>query len=377
MTLLLQENVPLAPVTTLGIGGPARYFVEARDDSDVLEANTWARERQLPIFVLGGGSNIVVADEGFPGVVIHIAVPGMEASPQFQSSSQENAYEVGASIKWDSFVAFAVENNLAGIECLSGIPGSVGGTPVQNVGAYGQEVSSVIRTVRVLDRVESKIRELNNDECGFSYRKSIFNTAARDRYIVLSVIFGLSPGGAASLGYVELQEYFRCVNRRPSLREVREAVRNIRRRKAMLLVPNDPDCRSVGSFFKNPIVSETQYQDLANQFPDRTVPHYPVPHSPAQTAGTSPQVKLAAAWLIEQAGLAKGYPSTSQRTSPVGLSTKHTLALINRGGATAGDVVALMKEIQVRVHNRFNIFLQPEPVFVGFGHDHFQAPVAE
>lgn len=367
MKLSLQENLPLAPMTTLGIGGPARYFLEAQSDADVLEAHAWAEEHHLPLFVLGGGSNIVVADEGFPGVVIHIGIPGTEACPEQRSSFQKQLYRVGAGVEWDSFVQFTVDHNLAGIECLSGIPGSVGGTPVQNVGAYGQEVSSVIRSVRVFDRVQRKISELENGECGFLYRRSIFNTTARNRHIVLSVTYALCPGGAAFLHYRDLQEYFHGVSAAPSLCQVREAVRNIRRRKAMLLVPNDPDCRSVGSFFKNPIVSETQYQTLAGQFPDFTVPHYPVPDSSTQEIGTVLQVKLAAAWLIERAGFTKGYPPGSEQTRPVGLSTKHTLALINRGGARAQDVVALMKEIQSRVQDRFGILLQPEPVFVGFG----------
>jgi UDP-N-acetylmuramate dehydrogenase len=365
MRLTLQENIPLAPMTTLGIGGPARYFVEAADEAGVTEAYLFAKERGLPLFVLGGGSNLVIADDGFPGVVVRMAIPGRELIPGEGSDPKKKIYRVGAGTNWDSFVEFCIGQNLAGIECLSGIPGSVGGTPVQNVGAYGQDVSSVILSVRAFDRVEERICELDLAACCFTYRQSIFNTVARGRYIVLSVTYALDPNGAPTLRYADVERYFRRSPLRPSLRDVREAVRSIRRRKAMLLDPKDPNSRSVGSFFKNPVVHLTKFEEIAKQFPGTQIPHYPV--APAASGHQEPPaVKLAAAWLIEQAGFTKGYPASSERPSRVGISSKHTLALINRGGASAQDIIALMEEIQAKVRSRFDVQLVAEPAFIGF-----------
>ena len=262
----------------------------------------------------------------------------------------------GAGDDWDGLVASSVERGLGGVECLSGIPGSVGGTPIQNVGAYGQEVSETIVSVRVCDRLSRRIFSLHNAECGFSYRHSIFLSTARDRYIVLSVTYALLREGQPSLKYPEVQTYFAGSSRKPGLGEVREAVRAIRASKAMLLVSGDPDCRSAGSFFKNPIVSEQQYAELSARAP-APVPRYPVRNG----AG---RVKVPAAWLIERAGFSKGY-----RSGRVGLSSKHTLALVNLGDASAGEVLALMREIQKGVGDRFGIHLAPEPQFVGFPTD--------
>lgn len=364
MHWVLQENVPLAPLTTLGVGGPARYFTTARNEASIFDAHQFAKTKKLPLFVLGSGSNIVVADEGFPGLVVHIAIPGQELISAKPADSQRKIYRVGAGVNWDRFVAFCVGQSLAGIECLSGIPGSIGGTPVQNVGAYGQEVSNVIRTVRVFDREEERIHELDHDSCGFAYRQSIFNTAARGRYIVLAVTYALQPDGAPTLRYPDIQNFFPDVTTSPSLQAVRDAVCEVRRRKAMLLVPDDPDCSSVGSFFKNPVVSESVFKSIAKRYPGVAIPHYPVANSDLQKSTPTPKVKLAAAWLIEQAGFSKGYPA--QKRSPVGLSSKHTLAIINRGGASAQDVLTFMQEIQAKVKERFNIHLIPEPELVGF-----------
>ena len=256
--------------------------------------------------------------------------------------------------------------NLAGVECLSGIPGSVGGTPIQNVGAYGQEVSSVIRSVRVFDRREEKVRELEKGECGFSYRKSIFNTTERDRYIVLSVTYALHVGGPPTLRYADLERYFRSAALKPSLQAVREAVRSIRRRKAMLWVREDPDCHSVGSFFKNPIVKPSFFEELQKLHPGVDIPHYPAPSATFPGESVPGGIKIAAAWLIEQAGFSKGYPPESRRKSRVGISSKHTLALINRGGGTAHEVLELMREVQAGVDEKFGLRLETEPDFVGF-----------
>lgn len=366
MSFVLQENVPLAPLTTLGIGGPARFFVEGTDETAVREALHFAKRKKLPLLVLGGGSNVVVADEGFPGVVVRIAIPGRELLTPLSSKPGVVAYRLGAGVDWDSFVAFSVGQNLAGIECLSGIPGSVGGTPVQNVGAYGQEVSSVIRSVRVFDRREEKIRELDNAACGFSYRQSIFNSTERECHIVLAVTFALRKDGAPTLRYTDVERYFQSSPLKPSLGDLRQAILAIRRKKGMVLAPKDPDSRSVGSFFKNPVVSEAFYRELALRFPGQPIPSYPVADRSAFSATAPSKVKLAAAWLIEQAGFSRGYPAAAQPHSRVGISSKHTLALINRGGATAAELLDLVRDIQSKVREEFHIELQPEPVFVGF-----------
>jgi UDP-N-acetylmuramate dehydrogenase len=346
----LREQVPLAPLTTLGVGGPARYFVEADSEADVREVLEFAAGSGLPLFVLGGGSNLVVADAGFAGVVLKVGLRGIGRSAE----GSDVTFEVAAGEDWDGLVARAVEENCAGIECLSGIPGSVGATPVQNVGAYGQEVAETIREVVTLDRQTTELQTFCNSECGFGYRSSMFNTSARDRYIILRVSFGLRQGGAAAMRYAELQKYFDDGGATPTLQQVREAVREIRRNKAMLLVPGDDDARSAGSFFKNPVVAQQQFELLDADVQSRglKMPSYP--------AGDGMR-KLSAAWLVEHSGFAKGY-----RRGAAGISRRHALAIVNRGGATAAEIVALKNEIQSRVLAEFGVELQPEPVFLGF-----------
>ncbi len=345
----LQENVPLAPLTTFQVGGPARWFVEAETEADVRAAVEHAGANSLPLFVLGGGSNLVVSDAGFPGLVLKIALRGIEE----REEGGKQVFDAAAGEDWDAFVARAVSRDCAGIECLSGIPGNVGGTPVQNVGAYGQEVADSIVSLRVLDTASGEAKELSNADAGFTYRTSIFNSSQRGRYIVLRVTYALTRGGAPKLDYADLKGFF---ERRPSptLAETREAVRQIRLAKAMLLVPGDDDCRSAGSFFKNPIVNSTEYARIAGIVAARGLkpPSYPAPDG---------RVKLAAAWLVEQSGFEKGYSKGA-----VGISRRHALAIVNRGGATAAEIVALKNEIQQRVQDTFGIQLQPEPVFVGF-----------
>lgn len=346
----LRERVPLATLTTLGVGGPARYFVEAESDGDIREALQFAAERQLPLFVLGGGSNLLVADEGFDGLVLRVRLRGIERI----ADGPDITYQVAAGEDWDDFVARAVEDNCAGIECLSGIPGSIGATPVQNVGAYGQEVAETIREVMVLDRQTMEILTIPAAECGFGYRSSIFNTSVRERYVILRVLFGLRHGGSPALRYGDLQKRFGATRPLPSLREVREAVREIRRNKAMLLVPGDDDARSAGSFFKNPVVGRAQFEKIDT---DLRASGVSMPSFPAADGFR----KLSAAWLVEQAGFSKGYCRGA-----AGISRRHALAIVNRGGATAAEIVALKDEIQARVFGEFGIALQPEPVFLGF-----------
>jgi len=349
--MLIRENVALAPLTTLGVGGPARFFVEALTDAEVVEAVAFARSRQLPLFVLGGGSNLVVADAGFSGLVLKVGVAEVSQST---APHELVTFIAGAGFDWDALVAQTVDAGCAGMECLSGIPGTVGGTPVQNVGAYGQDVAETIQEVRALDLQSLDIKTLSNAECGFSYRSSIFNTSQRGRYIILRVSFGVRPGGKPSLRYGDLQKFFGDHPGEPSLAEVRAEVREIRLSKAMLIVPGEEDARSAGSFFKNPVVPQKVVEDLSPRLELRRLqlPSYP--------AGDGFR-KLPAAWLVEHAGFAKGYVKGA-----AGISRRHALAIINRGGATAADIIALKDEIQSRVQNEFGIQLQPEPVFVGF-----------
>jgi UDP-N-acetylmuramate dehydrogenase len=345
--VILQENIPLAPMTTFGVGGPARYFAEAQDEDDVVMALAFAKTRDMPVFVLGGGSNLLVSDFGFPGMVLRVAPRGVSLEP----AGDNILLTAAAGEDWDRIVASCVSTNLAGVECLSGIPGFVGGTPVQNVGAYGQEVADTLVSVRALDRESEEIVELSRAQCGFAYRTSIFNTTRRDRYIVLQVTYSLRKNGSPLVKYPDLQRSFKHSTRPPTLAEVRSGVLEIRASKGMLIVEGDPDCRSAGSFFKNPILTPTEFSQIPSAG-DGDVPCYPAPDG---------NVKTSAAWLIEHAGFAKGFS-----LGPAAVSRKHTLALVNTGGAHANDIVALAREIRRGVYDRFGIRLTPEPVFVGF-----------
>lgn len=348
--LEIQENVPLAPLTTLRVGGPARFFVKASTTDEVVSAVNFARKRELPLFVLGGGSNLLISDRGWDGLVLQIGIAGIEQSDRVGKCE----FDAGAGVDWDSFVAQSVMLGCSGVECLSGIPGSVGGTPVQNVGAYGQEVSQTIASVLAFDLAESQARELEASECGFAYRSSIFNSGQRGRYIILRVTYSLDPNGQPSLRYADLQRHFEGCDGRPTLAEVRNAVRAIRGSKGMLITPGDPDNRSAGSFFKNPVLSASDYEALLNHARARNLQ---VPSYPALTQ----QHKISAAWLVENSGFSKGYIR-----GQAGISSKHALALINRGGATAAEIVALKDEIQLKVEQAWGIRLEPEPVFLGF-----------
>jgi len=331
----LERDVPLAQFTTIGVGGPARLFSRASTVDELRAALDWSDGR---IFILGGGSNLLIADEGFDGLVIRIDLRGITV----ESEDEYAMVKVAAGEPWDAFVRFAVQNGWAGIECLSGIPGLTGATPIQNVGAYGQEVSETIARVEVLDRREGIVKWLTNWDCRFGYRSSLFKNVERERFVVLSVTFRLKRNGSATIRYPEL---FKEAGSKTDVASVRDAVIAIRRRKGMVLDPNDPDTRSDGSFFMNPIV-DAQY---AESLPE-------MPKFPGDGG-----VKLSAAWLIEHAGFQKGF--THGRA---GISTKHTLAIVNRGGATAKEVLELVRMIQEKVRERFGIELQPEPNFVGF-----------
>lgn len=350
MNFVLRENAPLAELTTLKIGGKARFFVAATSESEIIAALKFAEENNQNVFILGGGSNVLVADEGFGGLVLQISLKGISI---VEKNNESVFVKANAGEDWDEFVGFCVGEKLQGIECLSGIPGLIGGTPVQNVGAYGQEVSETIRAVRCFDRREKKIVDLTNAECEFAYRKSVFNSSEKNRYIVLAVTFALKSNGAPKIIYRDLRQFFG--DEKPDLRETRDAVLKIRAEKSMVINPSDPNSKSAGSFFKNPIVSKTKFAEIEEQ-------------SKLLNAGSVPSFetdenlrKIPAAWLIEKSGFYKNF-----KFGRAGISANHTLAIINLGDATAKDVLDLKNEIQTKVKEKFNVELKPEPVFVGF-----------
>jgi UDP-N-acetylmuramate dehydrogenase len=358
--MVIEENKPLAPLTTFGIGGPARWFVEAVSEDEVIEATGWTRERGLPLFVLGGGSNLLVADRGFEGLVLRIGLKGIftiRADHPKNEPGDPWIYQVAAGEDWDQFVQLTVEDGCAGIECLAGIPGTVGGTPVQNVGAYGQEVSSAILVVRAFDLEQGIFAQFSNTDCGFGYRRSRFNSLDRGRFIVTRVDYLLKPLGTPTIGYTDLQRAIEKAvpeGRQPTLAEVAAVVRQVRQAKGMLLVEGDPDCRSAGSFFKNPVVGVADVRRIA-EVAGKEPPMFPA------GADQTGRLKVPAAWLIENAGFGKGYS-----LGAAGVSSKHTLALTNRGGATAAEILALAREITGVVEARFGVPLEMEPVLLGF-----------
>lgn len=343
----------LARHTTLRLGGPARTWVEARTDDELVAAVASADERGEPVLVLGGGSNVVVADEGFEGTVVHVATRGVVSdvdSPDDPSCSGATV-TVAAGEVWDDLVAEAVRRRWVGVEALSGIPGSVGATPIQNVGAYGQDVSQTVARVRVWDRTRRAVRTFAAGECDFGYRSSRFKSDP-GRHVVLDVTFQFRLGTlGAPVAYAELARTLGVAEgARAPMAEVRAAVLGLRGGKAMVLDADDHDTWSAGSFFTNPHLTP----DQAAALPDGA-PRWEQPD------GT---VKSSAAWLIEHAGFGRGY--TSPAVGPrVGLSTRHTLALTNRGGATTAELLALAREVRDGVRERFGVTLVNEPVTVG------------
>ncbi|HEX7149987.1 MAG TPA: UDP-N-acetylmuramate dehydrogenase [Thermoanaerobaculia bacterium] len=345
----LQQNVPLAPLTTIGIGGPARFFLRATSVDELREALAWAQEHGHAVFILGGGSNLLISDDGFDGLVIQLELRGITVESE---DAEFVMVKANASEPWDPFVAFTVEHGWAGVECLSGIPGSTGATPIQNVGAYGQDVSETVVRVEALDRTTGLVKWFTNWDCRFGYRASVFKNYERDRYVVLSVTFRLRRGGEATIRYPDIQKYLdEHQIEKLDLVGVREAVIAIRKRKGMVIDASDPDTRSDGSFFMNPIVTPEQYEEFAKRPGTERAPHFP----------SDGDVKLSAAWLIEHAGFHKGYVHGN-----VGLSSKHSLAVINRGGGTAREVVELVQLIQGKVREAFGVEIHPEPNFIGF-----------
>jgi UDP-N-acetylmuramate dehydrogenase len=335
-------------MTTLGVGGNARYFVRADSEAVVEHAVAYAEDRALPLHVLGGGSNVVVSDSGVEGMVLHVDLRGRSVHVE----GRKALLRAAAGEPWDALVAFAVERGLQGLECLSGIPGRVGATPIQNVGAYGQEVSETIRCVRAFDRPARRHVELAPAACRFGYRDSLFKRHEPDRYIVLGVDYELTVGGAPAVRYPELEsELAREATSAPELAEVRRAVLAIRGRKSMLVDTDDENRRSCGSFFVNPVLAPDDLQRVrALATPE--MPEYP------QADG---RVKLSAAWLIEHAGFTKGF-----RRGSAGLSTRHALALVCHDAASASDLVKLATAVRDAVRERLGVTLVPEPSLWGF-----------
>ena len=344
-------SVGLASLTTMGVGGAAEWFGTLTSVAHVQDACAWAADRGVPLTVMAGGSNLVVSDRGVPGLVVRVAIPGVQLA--WDGGGLRVA--AGAGVSWDALVAGVVAVGGWGAECLSGIPGSVGATPVQNVGAYGQDVSQVIEAVDAVDRRTGETVTFPAGACAFAYRTSRFRSADRDRYIIVGVRFGFGRE-AGAYTYPELTRALAARRvQRPVPMDVREAVLGIRRVKGMVVDPADPDTCSAGSFFLNPVID----RGLAERLPALAGGETP-PMFPAQ----SDRVKVPAAWLIERAGGHRGMVA-----GRAGLSTRHTLAIINRGGATSDEIVDLAVSLKRRVVERFGVFLTPEPVFAGFGDD--------
>ncbi len=335
----------------------ARHLVEATDEATVAAAVAWAKARDLPLFVLGGGSNVVIADAGFDGVVLRMGLRGR----RFEREGDRVLAHVAAGESWDAFVHDAVGRGMAGIECLAGIPGSVGATPIQNVGAYGQEVSETIRAVRALDRVAGQIVELSATDCEFGYRDSVFKRRP-DVYVLLGVTFALAPGGAPTIRYRELEDALaeRTAPGAPRVLDVSQMVRTLRRKKSMVIDADDPNRRSVGSFFTNPVLAP----DAAARVVARAIAvgAARTPSDVPQFLAAGGQVKLSAGWLVERAGFPKGL-----RRGAVGVSSNHALALVHHGGGTSAALLGLAREIKDAVAARFGVTLLPEPVLIGTG----------
>ncbi|MEV3992024.1 UDP-N-acetylmuramate dehydrogenase [Streptomyces sp. NPDC049837] len=349
----MQEihDAPLAPLTTFRLGGPATRLVTATTDDEVVAAVREADETGTPLLVIGGGSNLVIGDKGFDGTALRIATRGF--------ALEGTRLELAAGEVWTDAVARTVEAGLAGIECLAGIPGSAGATPIQNVGAYGQEVSATITEVVAYDRRAGETVTIPNAECDFSYRHSRFK-ADPDRFVVLRVRFELEDAGGLSAP-IRYAETARVLGVEPGDRvpaaTARETVLKLRAGKGMVLDPEDHDTWSAGSFFTNPILEREQYEEFLGRVRDRLGPDVTPPAFPA---GDDGRVKTSAAWLIDKAGFTKGYG-----TGPARISTKHTLALTNRGEATTEDLLALAREVVAGVRDAFGVTLVNEPVTVG------------
>lgn len=349
MTPEVKENVNISEFTTIKLGGPARFFVNCISEDQIRFAINFAKEKSCKLEVISGGSNVVFPDAGFDGVVAKIDTKGI----QFLEEDEHIVSEVMAGENWDDFVLSCIQQSLSGIECMSGIPGSVGATPVQNVGAYGQEVREVIQSVEVMDRESLERKMFLRSECNFSYRESRFKSAENNRYIITKVKFRFKKNSAPNIKYAELISQierpgtgYHTANLKEKLFFIRDAVLKLRKSKSMIIDANDPDSKSCGSFFKNPVIGENKFNLLKDISP----------HVPNFKYGK--EYKIPAAWLIEQSGYGKGYVKGG-----VGISKKHSLALININGTTE-ELLGLANEIVKSVNEKFDIALEREPVVI-------------
>ncbi|MEX0649635.1 MAG: UDP-N-acetylmuramate dehydrogenase [Candidatus Andersenbacteria bacterium] len=355
-SLDIQRNVQLAPHTTINLGGPAAQVVRCVNPEQVREALSYAQK--VPVHILGGGSNTVFADEGFAGLVIQIALTGIT----FTDEGETVLAKVAAGEVWDDFVVQCIERGLAGLECLSGIPGLVGATPMQNVGAYGQEVAESIEVVEALERSSGEKKTFLKDTCGFGYRTSRFKQEDSNRYVVTAVSYRLRKDGVPTVRYPQVQTQLGTVSLgagTPALQRVREVVLQLRRSKSMLVDASDPHSRSCGSFFTNPVIPKAHLATLQKKYPD--IPFFESEesaHSSAQATWLGTHVKIPAAWTIEHAGFSKG-----DRRDGIGISPNHPLALVNYGGTTQ-QLLKFAAEIQAEVETKLGIELQQEPVTV-------------
>ena len=349
------HDEPIAAHTTMRVGGPAARMVVVETPDELVDAVREVDDADEPLLVLGGGSNLVVSDAGFQGTVVKVATRGVEVDSLDQCGGAN--VTVAAGEDWDGFVSLAVESGWSGVEALSGIPGSTGATPVQNVGAYGQDVAQTIARVRVWDRREERVRTLSSPECGFTYRHSVFK--GHDRYVVIDVMYQLIPGTMSQpVRYADLATQLGVpVGSRVPLPEARAAVLEQRRRRGMVLDAGDHDTWSCGSFFTNPILSSARFATLESRALEVLGADVGAPPRFPDAEG----IKTSAAWLIEKAGFGKGFGLPG----PVSLSTKHTLAVTNRGAATASDVARLARQVRDGVADTFGVELVNEPVLVG------------
>ena len=350
------HDEPIAAHTTMRVGGPAARMVVVETPDELVDAVREVDDADEPLLVLGGGSNLIVSDAGFAGTVVKVATRGVVVDSQDQCGGAN--VTVAAGEDWDGFVALAVEEGWSGIEALSGIPGSTGATPVQNVGAYGQDVAQTVARVRVWDRLEGRVRTMTSIDCRFTYRHSLFK--ATDRYVVIDVMFQLIPATLSRpVRYADLAAQLGVeVGERVPLGDAREAVLEQRRRRGMVLDAADHDTWSCGSFFTNPVLSVGDFAALEARVAERLGADSA---APPRFPAADGEVKTSAAWLIERAGFPKGF----RMPGPAALSTKHTLAVTNRGTATASDVAALAREVRDGVSDAFAVTLVNEPVLVG------------
>jgi UDP-N-acetylmuramate dehydrogenase len=351
-SVVVVENVPLASMTTLRLGGPARRTITPDREQDVIEAVQEIDAEQGRLLVVGGGSNLVVSDDGFDGTVLRMATRGIDVTNAGEARHVTSA----AGESWDDFVARCVSDGLAGVECLAGIPGLVGAVPMQNVGAYGQDVSETIVRVRTWDRTQRRVVDFDRGACGFAYRSSVFR--GREDHVILAVTFALPANGlSAPIRYAELSRALGVrEGERAPLAHVRETVIALRRGKGMVLDASDPDTTSAGSFFTNPILEAAELAALRERVKPLLAAGQTMPVFP-EADGRS---KVSAAWLIERAGFAKGHASGA-----VAISSKHSLALTNRGGATTRELLTLARAIRDGVKAKLGVTLENEPVFVG------------